>query len=111
MSAVMTKMLLTSGAATTGNKAAVAIPDVTPFLTGREALVRFVAHGQVGTAPVWAVDGSVDNVTWDAAIATSVVASGEEVNTVVVYPWMRVAIPTQAGTTPGTLSVILEPLK
>ena len=105
------KMLLTAGAATAGDKTAVAVADETPFLTGREALVRFAAHGQAGTAPAWAVDGSLDNSTWVADIATSVVAAGEEIKKVIVYPYMRASVTTAAGSTAGTLTVTLEALK
>lgn len=111
MTAVMTKTLLSAAAATAGDKTAVAVANKTPFLAGREALIRFNAQGQTGTAPAWAVDGSVDNSTWVADIATSVVAAGMEVKTVKCYPWMRASVTTAAGTTAGTLTVTLEPLK
>lgn len=104
-------MLLTAAAATAGDKTAVEVPNVTPFLTNRKALVRFAAHGQAGTAPAWAVDGSLDGTTYVADIATSVVAAGEQVKEVTVYPYMRASVTTAAGTTAGTLSVSLEPLK
>lgn len=104
-------MLLTAAAASAGDKTSVEIPNVTPFFANRKALVRFSAHGQAGTAPAWAVDGSFDDSTWTADIATSVVAGGEEVKEVTVYPYMRASVTTAAGTTAGTLSVSLEPLK
>jgi hypothetical protein len=104
-------MLLTAAAASAGDKTAVAIPNKSPFLTNREGLVRFSAHDQTGTAPAWAVDGSLDNSAWTADIATSVVAAGEDLKTVIVYPYMRASVTTAAGSTEGFLSVSLEPLK
>lgn len=104
-------MLLTAAAASAGDKTAVAIPNKTPFLHNRQAAVRFSAHGQAGTAPAWAVDGSHDNSTWVSDIATSVVAGGEEVKEVTVYAYMRASVTTAAGSTAGTLSVSLEPLQ
>ena len=108
--AIITKQLLTAVAATAGNKTVVDLgaPNVTPFLIGHEATVRFSAHGQTGTAPAWALDGSHDNSTFVANIATSVVAAGEEVKKIVVYRYLRPVVTTAAGTLAGTLSMVLE---
>lgn len=103
-------MLLTAGAATAGDKTEVEIPNKTPFLHNREAAVRFSAHGQAGSAPAWAVDGSLDDDTY-VELATSVVAGGEEIKQVTVYPYMRASVTTAAGDTAGTLTVSLEPLQ
>lgn len=111
MTVVAVKMLLTAAAATAGDKTVVAVANVTPFLTGREALVRFTAHGQTGTAPAWAVDGSLDNSTWTSDIVTSVVAAGAETKRCIVYPYMRPSVTTAAGTLAGTLTITLEALK
>jgi hypothetical protein len=104
-------MLLTAAAASAGDKAVTTVTNVTPFLHNREALVRFSAHAQAGTAPAWAVDGSLDNSTWTADIATSVVAGGEDLKTIIVWPYMRATVTTAAGSTDGFLTVSLEPLK
>lgn len=102
--------LLANAAATAGDKAAVNVGGKTPFLPGRKARVVFSAVGQTGTAPAWAVDGSDDNSTWTADIATSVVADGVDEDEVVCYKYMRASVTTAAGTVAGTLSVHLEGL-
>jgi hypothetical protein len=104
-------MLLTAAAATAGDKTVSTISNVTPFLHNREALVRFTGHNQSGAAPAWAVDGSLNNSDWTADIATSVVANGEDLKKIIVWPYMRPSVTTAADSTAGTLSVSLEPLK
>lgn len=103
-----TVTLLSNAAATAGDKTAVKVGGLTPFLPGRKARVIFNAVGQAGTAPAWAVDGSDDNSIWTADIATSVVAEGEEAKEVVCYKYMRASVTTAAGSTAGTLTVRLE---
>jgi len=104
-----TVQLLAPGtAATAGDKATVTVGMTTPFLPGRIARVVIDARGQTGTAPAWAIDGSVDNSTWVADLATSVVAEGSEEKDVVLYQYMRVSVTTAAGTLAGTLGVHLE---
>ena len=104
-----TVQLLAPGtAATAGDVAAVTIGMKTPFLPGRIARAVFDARGQTGTAPAWAIDGSVDNSTWVADIATSVVAAGSEEKDVVLYKYMRASVTTAAGTLAGTLGIHLE---
>lgn len=105
-----TVTLLQNAAATAGDKTAVDVGGVTPFLPGRKARVIFEASGQTGTAPAWAVDGSDDNSTWTADIATSAVAAGVEAKEVVCYRYMRASVTTAAGTAAGTLTVRLEGL-
>lgn len=103
-----TVTLLSNAAATAGDKTAVAVGGKTPFLPGRKARVIFNAVGQTGTAPAWAVDGSDDNSTWTADIATSAIAAGEEAKEVTCYKYMRASVTTAAGTDAGTLTVRLE---
>lgn len=103
-------MLATAVAATAGDKSSVAIPNKTPFLHNRQAAVRLSAHGQSGTAPAWAIDGSFDDTTF-VELATSAVAGGEDIKEVTVYPYMRVSVTTAAGSTAGTLTASLEPLQ
>jgi len=100
--------LLVGAAATAGDKTAVDLGSKTPFLPGRTVNAVFHAHGQTGTAPAWAIDGSSDNSTWVADIATSVVAAGVEAKPVVCYRYMRASVTTAAGTLAGTLSITLE---
>jgi len=95
-------------AASAGDKTAVNVGNKTPFLPGRDAVAHFYAEGQAGTAPAWAIDGSDDNSTWTADIATSVVANGHDSVSVKVYKYMRASVTTAAGSTAGTLSVWLE---
>jgi len=95
-------------AATAGDITAVEVGKVTPFMPGRTVRAIFSAHGQTGTAPAWAIDGSEDNSTWVADIATSVVAAGVEAVDVICYRYMRASVTTAAGTLAGTLSVHLE---
>jgi len=102
------QLLAPGTAATAGDKAAVNIGLKTPFLAGRLARAVFDARGQTGTAPAWAIDGSVDNVVWVADIATSVVAEGSDRKDVILYPWMRSSVTTAAGTLAGTLGIHLE---
>jgi hypothetical protein len=102
--------LLNGAAATAGDKTSVDVGGKTPFLPGRKVRVIFDAEGQSGTAPAWAVDGSDDDTTWTADIATSVVAAGSEAVEAVAYRYMRASVTTAAGTTAGTLSVRLEGL-
>lgn len=100
--------LMAAAAASAGDKTAVNVGGKTPFLPGRKARVIFEAFGQTGTAPAWAVDGSDDNSTWTADIATSVVADGIDAMEVTCYKYMRASVTTAAGTAAGTLSVRLE---
>ncbi len=100
--------LLTGVAATAGDKTSINVGNVTPFLPGRVVRAVFDAHGQTGTAPAWAIDGSDDNVAFTADIAVSVVAAGSEGVPVKCQKWMRVSVTTAAGTLAGTLSVRLE---
>lgn len=101
-----TKTLMAQAAATAGDKASVQIGN--EFMPGRKARVIFDARGQTGTAPAWAIDGSANNSSWTADIATSVVAEGSEAKEVTCYKYMRASVTTAAGTTAGTLSVRLE---
>lgn len=103
-----TVTLLSNAAATAGDKTSVNVGGNTPFLPGRKARVIFEAMGQAGTAPAWAVDGSDDDSTWTADIATSAIAAGVEAKEVVCYKYMRASVTTAAGTTAGTLTVRLE---
>lgn len=103
-----TVTLLNNAAASAGDKTAVNVGGKTPFLPGRKARVVFDARNQTGTAPAWAVDGSDDNSSWTADIATSTVADGEEAKEVVCYKYMRASVTTAAGTVEGTLTVRLE---
>ena len=100
--------LLIGAAATAGDKSSVLVGNQTPFLPGRTVRAVFHAHGQTGTAPAWAIDGSDDDSVWVADIAVSVVAAGEEAVDVKTYKYMRASVTTAAGTLAGTLSVILE---
>ncbi len=104
-----TVQLLAPGtAATAGDKTAVNLGMKTPFLPGRLARVVIDARGQTGTAPAWAIDGSVDNSTWVADLVTSVVAEGSEEKDIILYQYMRASVTTAAGSTDGTLGVHLE---
>lgn len=102
--------LLNGAAATAGDGSAVDLGGKTPFLPYRPVRFVFQAEGQSGTAPAWAVDGSDDNSTWVADIATSAVANGTEVVEAPCYRYMRGSVTTAAGTTAGTLSVTVEGL-
>ena len=97
-------------AATAGDQSSVDIGGKTPFLPNRPVRFVFQAEGQAGTAPAWAVDGSDDNSTWVADVATATVANGTEVVEGVAYRYMRASVTTAAGTTAGTLSVTVEGL-
>ena len=109
MTTLTTVQLLAPGtAASAGDKTAVTIGMKTPFLPGRLARVVFDARSQTGTAPAWAIDGSVDNSTWVADLATSAVAAGSDRKDVILYKYMRVSVTTAAGSTEGTLGVHLE---
>lgn len=105
-----TVTLLDNAAATAGDKTAVNVGGNTPFLPNRKCRVVFDARGQTGTAPAYAVDGSDDNSTWTADIATSTVAEGSEAVEAVAYNYMRASVTTAAGTTAGTLTVRIEGL-
>lgn len=105
-----TVTLLANAAATAGDKTAVNVGGLTPFLPGRKARVVFSASGQTGTASAWAVDTSPDNSTWTADAATSVVADGVDAKEIVCDKYMRASVTTAAGTAAGTLSVHLEGL-
>ena len=94
--------LLAGAAATAGDKTAVLVGNATPFLPGRKVRAIIDAQGQTGTAPAWAIDGSPDNSSWTADIATSVVAAGQEAVEVECYKYMRASVTTAAGTTAGT---------
>lgn len=104
------KNLANGVAATAGDEASVDLGGDTPFLPNRPVRFVFQAEGQAGTAPAWAVDGSDDDSTWVADVATSVVANGTEVVEGPCYRYMRASITTAAGTTAGTLSVTVEGL-
>jgi hypothetical protein len=80
----------------------------TPWLPYRKVLAHFLAIGQTGTAPAWAVDGSDDGTTWVADIATSVVVDGHEVVECDAYKYMRGSVTTAAGTLAGVISIWLE---
>ena len=102
-------ILLAAGtAATAGDKASVEVGMKTPFLPGRVCRGIIDARNQTGTAPAWAIDGSNDDTTWVADIATSVVADGLDAVDVPCYKFMRVSVTTAAGTVAGTLGVHLE---
>lgn len=103
----MTKTVdLCSGvAATAGDKTAVLVGNTTPFLPGRDVVAHFQSSGS-GTAPAYAIDGSDDNSTWVADIATTV-AVGHSSVSCKVYKYMRASVTTAAGTA-GVLSVWLE---
>lgn len=106
-----TATLLAAGtAASAGDKTAVNVGGKTPFLPGRKCRVIFNAVGQTGTAPAYAVDGSNDNSTWTADIATCVLGAGQSVVEAVCYKYMRVSVTTAAGTAAGTLGVHIEGL-
>lgn len=100
--------LLAQAAASAGDKTAVNVGGKTPFLPGRKARVIFHAVGNTGTAPAYAVDGSDDNSTWTADIATSAVQDGTDAMEVTCYKYMRASVTTESGTAAGTLSVRLE---
>jgi hypothetical protein len=100
--------LLVGAAASAGDKTVVTLAGKTPFLPGRDAIAHFSAHGQAGSAPAWAIDGSDDNSTFVADIATSVVAGGHDSVPVKLYKYMRPSVTTAAGSTDGTLSIWLE---
>lgn len=105
-----TVVLLAQAAASAGDKTAVNVGGKTPFLPGRKARAVFCGQGNTGTAPAYAIDGSDDNDTWVADIATSAVQDGIEEKEVICYPYMRVSVTTESGTAAGTLSVHLEGL-
>jgi len=102
--------ILAQAAASAGDKTAVAVGGKTPFLPGRKARAVFTASGNTGTAPAYAIDGSDDNSTWTADIATSAVQDGVDEVEVVCYKYMRASVTTESGTAAGTLSVYLEGL-
>ena len=111
--AVKTKVLLAAAtAATAGDKTAVDVGGVTPFLPGRKARAVFNAVGQTGTAPVYQIDGSADNSTWVSDVCDSNVVLGAGITAVecTCYRYMRVTVTTAAGTDAGTLGVHLEGL-
>jgi len=92
-------------AATAGDQTAVLVGNTTPFLPGRDVVAHFESSGS-GTAPAYAIDGSDDNSTWVADIATTAEVGHSSVS-VKCYKYMRASITTAAGT-PGVLSVWLE---
>jgi len=106
-------LLAGATAATAGDKASVNVGGTikkTPFLPGRKVRAIFDARGQTGTAPVYQIDGSVDNTTWVADVADANVILGETITAVMVtcYEYMRVTVTTAAGSAAGTLGVHLE---
>jgi len=97
--------LVSGAAATAQDFTAVLVGNTTPFLPGRDVVAHFYSTGS-GSAPAYAIDGSSDNSTWVADIATSV-AVGQSSKSCKVYKYMRASITTAAGTA-GILSVWLE---
>lgn len=93
-------------AASAGDQTAVLVGNETPFLPGRDVVAHFDAEGASGGSPVYAIDGSDDNSTWVADIATTTEVGHSSVS-VKCYKYMRASI-TTAATTAGTLSVWLE---
>ncbi len=109
--AIRTLTLLAAGvAASAGDKATVTVGMKTPFLPGRKVRAIFDPRGQTGSAPVYQIDGSVDNSTWVSDVCDSNVTKGEGITSVmvVVYKYMRVTVTTAAGSADGTLGVHLE---
>jgi len=88
---------------------AVDLGKKTPYLPGRMVTAHFIATGNTGTAPAYAIDGSDDNVAWTADIAVSVVQEGHDVVDCPAYRYMRGTVTTASGTADGVLSIFLEP--
>ncbi len=103
-------LLVAGTAASAGDKTAVNVGNKTPFLPGRKVRAIFDARLQTGSAPVYQIDGSNDNVTYvsDVADANVVVGSGITSVDVTCYEWMRVTVTTASGSVEGTLGVHLE---
>lgn len=99
--------LVTGVAATAGDKTAVEVGNTTPFLPGRDVVAHIDLDGATGTDAVIAIDGSDDNVTFTADVATYT-GLGHSSVSVKCYKYMRASVTTAAGTTAGLLSVWLE---
>lgn len=97
--------LVSGAAATAQDFTAVNVGNTTPFLPGRDVVAHFHSTGS-GTAPAYAIDGSDDNSTWVADIATTA-AVGHSSKSVKCYKYMRASVTTAAGTA-GIISVWLE---
>lgn len=94
-------------AASVGDKTAVLVGMQTPFLPGRDVVAHIDLDGATGTNAVIAIDGSPDNSTWTADVATYT-GLGHTSVSCKVYKYMRASVTTAAGTTAGLLSVWLE---
>lgn len=92
-------------AATAGDQTSVNVGNTTPFLPGRDVVAHFHSSGS-GTDPAYAIDGSDDDTTWVADIATTVEVGHSSVSCK-VYKYMRATVTTAAGTA-GVISVWLE---
>lgn len=99
---------LASGeAATAGDITSVLVGNETPFLPGRDVVAHIDLDGAVGTDAVIAIDGSDDDTTWVADLATYT-GLGHASVSVKCYKYMRASVTTAAGTTAGLVSVWLE---
>lgn len=94
-------------AATAGDKTSVLVGNTTPFLPGRDVVAHIDLDGATGTDAVIAIDGSDDDSTWVADVATYT-GLGHATVSCKVYKYMRASVTTAAGTAAGLLSVFLE---
>ena len=94
-------------AATAGDQASVLVGNTTPFLPGRDVVAHILLDDSEGTDAVIAIDGSDDDSTWVADVATYT-GLGHGSVSCKVYKYMRASVTTAAGTTAGVLSVWLE---
>lgn len=99
--------LVTGVAASAGDKTSVLVGNETPFLPGRDVVAHIDLDGATGTDAVIAIDGSDDDATFVADLATYT-GLGHASVSVKCYKYMRASVTTAAGTTAGLLSVWLE---
>lgn len=94
--------LFTSAAGTAGDKDSVEIGGDSPFEVGKPITILLFSTGS-GTAPVYAIDGSDDDSTFEELGTSEVV--GLSVITVPCRKFMRLSVTTAAGTA-GTVSAV-----
>jgi len=100
-------VLAASVAATAGDKTAVLVGTETPFLPGRYVEYEIDLDAATGTDAVIAIDGSDDNDTFVADLATYT-GIHRKVGMVKCYKYMRASVTTAAGTLAGTVHVALR---
>lgn len=97
-------VLETNIAASAGDKTSRAAGN-TPFLPERNVTAHIVTDTSTGGTPVYAIDGSDDNVVFTEIF--NITAVGHHVQDIQCKKWMRLSV-TTAASTAGTISAWLE---